>query len=301
MKTAVLIPCRNEARTIGKVIDDFRRELPEANIYVYDNNSTDSTADIARRHEAEVRSAPRPGKGMVIRQMFDEVKADIYVLVDGDDTYRAEDVHRLLDPVREGSCDMSVANRLVEYAPGSFPPLHIFGNRLISWLTAKFYGKKIDDMLSGFRVMTREMIDELCLISAGFEIETEINIKSIRHGFRICCLPSYYSHRPAGSQSKIHTLGDGYRILATLFMLFQEYQPVTMGGISFLILALAGAALVLAGGLGRNLYLFSLGLFFGLTGLLILTTGVILHAVNMAAREGEEHRRRQARRGKPGE
>ncbi len=301
MKTAVLIPCRNEARTVGKVIDDFRRELPSAEIYVYDNNSTDVTAAVAGEHGAEVRAAPRPGKGMVIRQMFAEVDADIYVLVDGDDTYRAEDVHRLLEPVQSGSCDMSVANRLVEYAPGSFPPLHGFGNRLISWLTAKFYGKKIDDMLSGFRVMTREMIDELCLISAGFEIETEINIKSIRHGFQICCLPSYYSHRPEGSQSKIHTLGDGYRILATLFMLFQEYQPVTMGGIAFLLLNLIGLALVLGGWLGSNPFLFFTGLFLSAAGLLILCTGVILHAVNMAAREGEEHRRRLARRGEPGE
>lgn len=296
MKIAVLIPCYNEAQTIGKVIDDFRRELPEADIYVYDNNSTDETARIALRHQAVVCPAPRPGKGMVIRQMFEEVSADIYIMVDGDDTYRADDVHKLLDPVQNGICDMSVANRLEDYSPGSFPPLHNFGNKLICYLTEKFYGKRIDDMLSGFRVMNKAMVEELCLISAGFEIETEINLKSIRHGFKIRCIPSYYSDRPEGSLSKIRTLSDGYRILATLFMMLQEYQPVTMGGISFLILTLASLIMVITGWSTHGPYLFASGLALGFLGTIILCTGIVLHAINMANREGEEHRRKIARR-----
>ena len=296
MKIAVLIPCYNEAPTIGKVIEDFRRELPEAEIYVYDNNSTDETSRIALQHQAIVCPAPRPGKGMVIRQMFDEVSADIYIMVDGDDTYRAADVHKLLAPVQDGTCDMSVANRLVDYSSGSFPPLHGFGNKLICYLTEKFYGKRIDDMLSGFRVMNKAMVKELCLISAGFEIETEINLKSIRHGFKICCIPSFYSDRPEGSKSKIHTLSDGYRILATLFMMLQEYQPVTMGGISFIVLSLAGLVMVIVGWSIHLPYLFAAGLALGFLGTIILCTGIVLHAINMANREGVEHRRKISRR-----
>jgi glycosyltransferase involved in cell wall biosynthesis len=295
MKIALLIPCHNEAKTIGGVIEDFRKEIPQASIYVYDNNSTDETSRIAREHQAEVRFSPRSGKGMVIRQMFDEVTADIYITVDGDGTYQAGDVHQLLKPVVSDECDMCVGNRLIKYSPGSFPPLHVFGNKLISFLTRKFYGERIDDMLSGFRVMNRKLVEKLCLISVGFEIETEINIKSIWHGFRIRCVPIDYSGRPRGSSSKIRTLSDGYRILATLFMLLREYQPVTMGGISFLVLVLAGLIMIAIGGGRGNYFLFSAGLTLVLLGSVILCTGVILHAINMADREAAEAREKLRR------
>jgi len=292
MNLAVLIPCHNEAETIGKVIDDFRRELPDAEIYVYDNKSTDDTARIAREHGAKVCFCLRLGKGRVIRQMFNEINADIYIMVDGDDTYRARDVHKLIEPVSTGACDMCVGNRLVNYSPGSFPLLHIFGNKLIRFLTHKLYREKVDDMLSGYRVMNRTLVGDLCLISGGFEIETEINIQTIWHGFRIKSLPTRYSGRPPGSVSKIRTLGDGYRILATLFTLLREYQPVTAGGLIFSVLALIGLILLIIGWSGGSFFLFTIGVLLILLGFLIVCTGVVLHSINISNREGAEQRRK---------
>ncbi len=296
MTTVVLIPCHNEEPTIGSVVDDFRREQPDARIYVYDNNSTDATAEVARAHGATVRAAPCPGKGMVIQQMFDEVDADLYVLVDGDATYSAADAGKIIEPVASGTCDMCVGNRLAHYTAGAFPWCHIFGNRLIRVLTRRFHQINVDDMLSGFRVMNRALVDDLCLISAGFEVETEINIKAIRKGFRIHCIPVQYSRRPDGSESKIRTLGDGYRILATLFMLLQEYQPLTFSGIAFLVLGLPGTVAMVTGLARESLFLFCGGLGSVIMGSLALCTGAILHAINMASREAERHRDKCDRR-----
>ena len=185
MQIAILIPCLNEEETIGKVIGDFQKALPEAKIYVGDNNSTDRTAEIAQSLGASVISENRRGKGYVVQKLLSEVAADIYVMVDGDDTYQAGDVHQLLRPVIEGKYDMCVGNRLKHYHPGSFSRFHLLGNRLIRLLTFKLHGVDIPDMLTGYRVMRRGLADEICLILGGFEVETEINIKCVWYGFTI--------------------------------------------------------------------------------------------------------------------
>lgn len=295
-RIAVLLPCYNEAVTIEKVIDDFRAELPHANIYVYDNNSTDGTADIARSKNVVVKNCRRQGKGMVVRQMFNEIDADIYVMSDGDDTYLASDVHALLAPILDDQCDMCIGNRLIRHSGGSFSPVHYGGNRLICFLMRRFYNTNIDDMLSGFRVFTRELVDDLKLISAGFEIETELNIKTVWHGYKIMCVPVEYSARPVGSFSKIRTFIDGYRILATLFMLLREYQPVTMGGIFFLACLALSATGISIGWYYGVTPLLMLGCTVCIFGTLVLCTGVVIHAINISYREADEHRRKMIRR-----
>jgi len=288
MQIAVCIPCLNEEATVGKVIDDFRRVLPEAKIYVCDNNSRDRTVEIAKARGAQVFSCRRRGKGSTVRTLLDRVSADIYVLVDGDDTYRAEDVSLLLGPVAAGERDMIIGNRLRSFQAGSFPRLHLAGNKLIRYLTRRLHGVDIPDMLSGYRAMSRALADEMSLISGGFEIETEINIKSVWLGFRIGSVDSEYRPRPQGSSSKLKTFQDGYRILATIFMLLREYQPMTMGGLLFCGLNLVALIMLFAGGLSGRLPVFGLGLLFSLVGAIALAVGIILNAINISHRESEE-------------
>ncbi len=286
-KIAVVIPCYNEAQTIGKVVEDFKRELPDAEIYVYDNNSKDRTAEVAKRSGAKVRFCTRQGKGMVVRQMFAEVSADVYVMVDGDDTYTASDVHALLAPVLDGTCDLCVGNRLQRYARGSFALFHLFGNRLIKTMMERFYLARIDDMLSGYRVLTREVVEDLTLISTGFEIETEINIRAVWRGYRIVCVPTIYKKRPEGSVSKIRLFSDGYRILATMLVLLREHQPVTMAGYVLLMCTLLAAAGMASGLHYGNVYLFTGALALLVCGVTVICTGIVLNATNWAHRESE--------------
>lgn len=288
MQIAVCIPCLNEEATVGKVIEDFRRELPEAKIYVGDNNSRDRTAEAARARGAEVVACRRRGKGSTVRELLEKVRADAYILVDGDDTYRAEDVSLLLGPVRAGQFDMVIGNRLKSFRAGSFPRLHLAGNKFIRYLTRRLHGVDIPDMLSGYRVMNRALVEETSLISGGFEIETEINIKSVGHGFRVGSVDSEYRPRPAGSASKLKTFQDGYRILATILMLLREHQPMTMGGLLFCGLNLLALFLLLAGGLSGRGPVFGLGLLASLLGAIALAVGIVLNAVNISHRETEE-------------
>jgi len=295
MKTVVLVPCHNEAATIGRVVDEFREELPEATIQVYDNRSTDDTAAIAREHGAVVHESPCLGKGAVIRHMFEAVDADVYVMVDGDGTYDASIVRDLIGPVERGEADMVMGNRLVDFSPGSFPPVHLFGNRLVSWLASRLYGERIDDMLTGYRAMHRRVVRDLNLVSRGFEIETEINVKCLHLGFRVVSVPTRYSSRPEGSLSKIRTFSDGYRILFTLFMLLREYQPVTMAGLCFLLTTVLGLGLFVWGWWAGNVLWVLAGSAVWLAGLVVLCTGVVLHGINMANREAEAGRRKLLR------
>lgn len=292
MEIAILIPCLNEELTIGKVITDFKRELPEAKIIVGDNNSTDRTAEIARSMNVDVISENRRGKGNLVNKLLNNITADLYVLVDGDDTYRAHDVHKLLESVRNGKCDMCIGNRLDHYKPGSFSFLHLFGNKLIRVLTKKLHEVDIPDMLTGYRVMSRKLVDEICLIMGGFEIETEINIKSVWHGFKVCSVDIDYGQRPGDSVSKIRTMTDGYRILSTILMLLREHQPMTLGGVIFLILNLIALVLFISGFVSSSLFSFSFALFLSLLGAVALSTGIILHAGNIAHRESEELQRK---------
>ncbi len=292
MKTAVLIPCRNEKGTIAGVVGDFRRLLPDSEIWVGDNDSSDGTASAAAKAGARILHEPRPGKGHVMRRMLREVEADLYLMVDGDGTYRAEDAAALLDPVRNGECDMCIGSRLKNYQPGSFGNFHLFGNRLIRMLTYRLHRVDIPDMLTGYRAFNRRTVDELSLIMGGFEIETEINIKCVLQGLRLRSTDVAYGRRPAGSHSKLKTIQDGYRILLAILMLLREHQPMTLGGVLFLACNLAGAALVVWGLATGNPRLPGFGFFLSLTGTVALATGAILHAVNISHRETEERLRR---------
>ena len=239
-----------------------------------------------------VISENRQGKGHMLKTMVENIDAEIYIMIDGDGTYAAKDIHQLILPVIEGKCDMCIGNRLNNYQPGSFSNFHLIGNKLIRYLTYRLHGVKIPDMLTGYRVMSRKVVDKMCLISGGFEIETEINIKSVWLGSRICSVDIHYGTRPAGSISKIKTINDGYRILSTIFMLLREHQPMTMGGIICLILITIGTVFFCGGMFGDNLYCFILGLSMYLIGIIALATGIILNAINISHRELEQFHRK---------
>jgi glycosyltransferase involved in cell wall biosynthesis len=292
MKTTVLIPCHNEEKTIGQVVADFRRELPGTEIIVGDNASTDGSAGAARAAGAGVVREERLGKGHMVQRLLREVESEYYLMVDGDGTYRAKDGVAILAPVLAGKCDMCIGNRLAEFEAKSFGNFHFFGNKLIRFLTYRLHRVEIPDMLSGFRAFNRRTARELNLIMGGFEIETEINIKCVRQGLRLCSVDTAYGRRQAGSVSKLKTIQDGYRILLTILMLLREHQPMTLGGVLFLALNISGLILIVSGVIGGSGWLFGLGLLASLTGSVALAGGVILHSLNIAHRETEERLRR---------
>lgn len=229
MKIAVLIPCYNEERTIGKVVRDFKAELPDADIYVYDNNSTDATAKVAREQGAVVRREPRQGKGNVVRSMFRDVDADIYVMVDGDDTYPAEFVHALIAPILLGEADMVIGDR---HSNGSYlaenkRPLHNFGNQLVKSLINKLFNANLQDIMTGYRAFTKDFVKYTPISTAGFEVETEMTLHALDKRFFILEIPIEYRDRPEGSVSKLNTFSDGLRVLRTVFAIFKDYKPLT--------------------------------------------------------------------------
>lgn len=241
-KIVILIPCLNEEITIGKVIHDFQDAIPEAKIIVFDNNSTDRTAAIVRECGAEVIPESRPGKGHVVASMFRKVDADYYVIVDGDDTYSAEHVRKLLEPVMKEQADMAVAVRLAEYTATSFRPLHVFGNNLVRRLVNWIFKSNLSDIMSGYRAFSRELVQSIPILSSGFEVETEMTIRILDYGFRIKEVPLPYRERPEGSVSKLRTFHDGFRVLAEIARIAKAYKPFTFfGGI--------GLAFILAGGI----------------------------------------------------
>ena len=238
----ILIPCLNEEITIGKVIHDFQDAIPEAKIIVFDNNSTDRTAAIAREFGVEVIPESRPGKGHVVASMFRKVDADYYVIVDGDDTYSAEHVRKLLEPVMKEQADMAVAVRLAEYTATSFRPLHVFGNNLVRRLVNWIFKSNLSDIMSGYRAYSRELVQSIPILSSGFEVETEMTIRILDYGFLIKEVPLPYRERPEGSVSKLRTFHDGFRVLAEIVRIAKAYKPFTFfGGI--------GLAFILAGGI----------------------------------------------------
>lgn len=245
---AVLIPCYNEEVTIEKVIQDFREALPEAIIYVYDNNSTDNTAAIAARQGAIVRRENRQGKGFVVQAMFRDIDADFYLLVDGDDTYPASHAKKLLEPVMSGEYDMSVGTRLVNNEDEAFPRFHVFGNYLIRSLINRLFRVNLRDILSGYRCFSRQFVKSCPVMSSGFEIETELTLQALNKRFKIfeCDIP--YGKRPEGSISKLSTFKDGLIVLNTIFRIFRDYKPLvfffTLGSIGLLAGALSGWVVV---------------------------------------------------------
>jgi glycosyltransferase involved in cell wall biosynthesis len=236
---AVVIPCYQEAAAIGKVVADFRRELPAAQIYVFDNNCTDGTPNIAAQAGAIVIREKRQGKGFVVASMFDFVDADMLVMVDGDDTYEASFVHELLKPILRGDADMTVATRLTSHEDKSFRPLHVVGNQAVCGIINWMFHAQVSDIFSGYRVFTRAAVRQIPITARGFDVETELTLQALYRGMVIQEMPAPYRARGAGSFSKLNTFSDGFRVLLKLFLILKSYKPLTFfGGISLVLLVL---------------------------------------------------------------
>lgn len=237
MKTAVLIPCYNEAKTIGRVVADFKEKMPHADIYVYDNNSTDNTAELAEQAGAIVRYEHKQGKGNVVRTMFREVDADCYVMVDGDDTYPADFGPRLEQLVLSGKADMAVGDRLSStYFTENKRPFHNFGNVLVRRMINFLFRAKLNDIMTGARAFSKDFVKSFPVISKGFEIETEMTIFALDNNFAIKEVPIAYQDRPQGSESKLNTYSDGLKVLKTIVNLFKDTKPLAFFSILSLIL-----------------------------------------------------------------
>lgn len=243
-KIAVLIPCYNEAATIEKVVRDFRAALPEAVIYVYDNNSTDHTDEIARAAGAVVRYERRQGKGNVMRTMFRDIEAQCYLMADGDDTYPAQYAPQMVRAVLEDGADMVIGDRLSStYFTENKRPFHNVGNVLVRKLVNYFFKGNIQDIMTGYRAFSRLFVKTYPVLSKGFEIETEMSIHALDKNFRLVNIPVDYRDRPAGSESKLNTYSDGAKVLATIFRLVKDYKPLVF--FSTVALLLAAVALIL--------------------------------------------------------
>lgn len=244
-KIAVLIPCYNEEVTIHKVVSDFKRELPEADIYVYDNNSSDNTSKLAKDAGAIVRFEPRQGKGNVVRQMFRDIDADCFLMVDGDDTYPAESARELCEPILNGEADMTVGDRLSNgtYAEENKRAFHGFGNDLVRAMIKWIYGYSFDDVMTGYRAFSRPFVKTFPVMSEGFQIETEISIHAVDRRWRIKDVPIVYRDRPEGSVSKLNTIGDGMKVMIAIASLFKNYRPLKFFSLAALVLAAIGLLL----------------------------------------------------------
>jgi glycosyltransferase involved in cell wall biosynthesis len=234
---AVLVPCYNEEAAVGRVIADFRAALPTAVVYVYDNNSRDRTAEVAAAAGATVRREPLQGKGNVVRRMFADVEADVYVLVDGDDTYHAASAPQLIAKLIGEQLDMVTGAR-VDNVQAAYRPGHRFGNLLLTSLATGIFGHRTEDMLSGYRVLSRRFVKSFPSLSAGFEIETELTVHALELRMPLAELPTPYKERPVGSVSKLSTFRDGFRILWLIGKLVKEERPVQFFGVGALVLAI---------------------------------------------------------------
>lgn len=283
---AVLIPCHNEEKTIAEVVIAFREYLDNAAIYVFDNNSTDNTIECAKAAGAIVGSERRQGKGYVIRTMLRQINADIYVMVDGDNTYPANKIHDLLSPILNGEADMVLGSRLHIDAFSNFKLLNRIGNKIFLNAFNWIFGVIMTDLLTGYRVFTKEVAKSLPIMSNGFEIETELTAKCIERGYRLVEVPVNLTSRPYGSHSKIKIVRDGVLILRTIFALFRDYKPLSAFGLAGLILAILGlipGAIVIREFLLTHYIsrvpsaILSVGLV--LSGLLISFVGLVLHTI----------------------
>lgn len=289
---AILIPCYNEELTIAEVIKRFREELPRADIYVYDNNSSDKTAEIAREMGAIVDVEKRQGKGYVVQSMFRKLDADIYVMVDGDGTYPPADVHRLIEPIVADEADMVVGSRLHNKSQSEFKSLNRFGNKMFLRVLRSVFKVEITDMLSGYRAFSRQFVKDIPLFGGGFEIETELTIKALERGYRVLEVPVDLTVRPEGSFSKIRIARDGMRILNTILALFRDYKPLTFFGVVGLIAMLLGlipGAIVIyefvETGLVLRLPSAVLAVGLVLTGMFLINIGLVLHTIVRRSQE----------------
>lgn len=239
---AVLIPCYNEARTVAKVVADYRAALPQATVYVYDNNSTDGTADLAAAAGAVVRKECQQGKGNVLRRMFREIDAECYLLVDGDDTYPAEAAPEMVRAVRERGADMVVGDRLSStYFTENKRPFHNFGNSLVRFCINRLFGSQIKDIMTGYRAFSFQFVKTYPVLARGFEIETEMSIHAVERNMRIENIVIEYRDRPAGSESKLNTYSDGLKVLRTIVRLYKNYRPFGFFSMLAALLALCSA------------------------------------------------------------
>ena len=242
LRVAVLLPCYNEQEAIGQVVRDFRQALPEAIVYVYDNNSRDETRARAAAAGAVVRSESQQGKGFVVRRMFADVEADVYVLVDGDDTYHAPSAPLLVERLLADQLDMVVGRRVTEIEQ-AYRPGHRLGNRLLTGVVARVFGDRFKDILSGYRVFSRRFVKSFPALTKEFEIETELTVHALELDMPIAEVDTPYKDRPAGSASKLRTYRDGVRILTTILVLFKEERPLAFFGLAGLALALLALGL----------------------------------------------------------
>ena len=241
-KIAVLIPCYNEELTIEKVIKDFKKELPEADIYVYNNNSKDRTREIAVKNGAIVVDEYKQGKGNVVRSQFRDIEADIYVMVDGDDTYPAEEVHKLIKPVQEGRADMAIGDRLTNgtYQKENKRHFHEFGNNLVRKSINVLFNTKLKDIMTGYRVFNKVFVKNMPVMSPKFEIETEMSLHALDKKFIIEEIPIVYRDRPEGSVSKLNTVSDGMKVIKTIIKMFKDFKPRQFFWVIALIFVIIG-------------------------------------------------------------
>lgn len=293
-RIAVLIPCLNEEKTIAKVVDDFKNQLPGAQIFVFDNNSSDQTALIAKSAGAMVIPETRQGKGFVVQSMFHKVDADIYVMVDGDDTYPAELVCQLIAPVLCNEADMVVGSRLIHGTNSEFKILNRFGNYLFLVTLKTLFKSGVTDILSGYRVMSREFVKTTPIFSTGFEIEIELTIKALQRGYRILEIPTTLRPRPIGSKSKIKIVHDGILLLTTIFLLFRDYKPLAffaLIGIFLMLMGLIPGIIVISEFLATGLILHMpsvvLAVGLELAGIICFLIGLVLDVISRRFRELE--------------
>lgn len=296
-KIAILIPCYNEEQTIEKVIKDFRKELPEADIYVYNNNSKDKTEEIARENGAIVVNEYKQGKGNVVRSQFRDIDADLYVMVDGDDTYPAEFVHKLIEPVKSGQADMTIGDRLSNgtYQKENKRPFHEFGNMIVKKTINILFKTNLKDIMTGYRVFNKRFVKNMPVLSPKFEIETEMSLYALDKKYVIKEIPIVYRDRPEGSVSKLDTVGDGIKVVKTIARMFKDYKPFKFFGIIaiflFLISLIVGLPVIIE--FFKTSYITKIPsaiLATGLVGLsaISLQCGIILDTITRQHRENYE-------------
>ncbi len=244
-RIAVLIPCYNEEQTVTQVIGNFRRVLPGAEIFVYDNNSKDQTARLAAEAGAIVRVERRQGKGNVLRRMFSDIEADVYVLVDGDDTYDAASAPGMITKLLADRLDMVVGTRLTTFDETAFRPGHQWGNKILTGFVSLLFGRELTDMLSGYRVFSRRFVKSFPALSKGFETETELTVHALELRMPVAEVVTPYGMRPVGSESKLRTYRDGFRILKTIVDLFKEERPLIFFSLLFALLTLIAVILMI--------------------------------------------------------
>lgn len=295
-KIAVLIPCYNEAKTIEKVVKDYKKVLPEADIYVYDNNSKDNTDRIAKKAGAIVEYEYRQGKGNVIRSMFRDIEADCYLMIDGDDTYPAENAREMCDLILSGRADMVIGDRLSStYFTENKRLFHNFGNMLVRKLINILFKNNIKDIMTGYRAFSYDFVKGFPVLSKGFEIETEMTIHAVDKNYKLIEVPVQYRDRPEGSVSKLNTYSDGFKVIKTIATLFKEYKPAVF----FDLIAILFVIISVLIGLPAYIGYFETGLVekfpslivscFGFTvALLMFTTGIILQVTAKKQKQNYE-------------